>query len=192
MDRGKVRERGRKVLVENYIKVVEVVLDVPAQNGAMMENISRELVYRSDAAAALVHDIDRDVFIFAEQFRFPAYERGGGWLLELVAGHIDAGEAPDVCIIREIAEEVGYRAGAVEARGWFYSATAYSTEQIHLFYAPVHTTDFTNPGASGTDHGEDIRRVELTRAEFLVRLKAGDFQDPKILSLGAWALDKFG
>jgi ADP-ribose pyrophosphatase len=192
MDRNKVRERGRTVLATGYVKVTDVVLDVPAQDGSMMENVSREIVNRSDAAAALVHDVDRDIFIFAEQFRFPAYERGGGWLVELVAGHIDAGEAPDACIKREIAEEVGYRAGPLEARGWYYSATAYSTEQIHLFYAPVRSADFINPGASGTDHGEDIRRVELTRAEFLARLKANNFQDPKILSLGAWALDKFG
>jgi ADP-ribose pyrophosphatase len=192
MDRNKVRERGRKVLTDGYVTVVDLTLDVPAHDGTMMENVSREIAFRGDAAAALVHDIDRDVFVFAEQFRFPAYLRGGGWVLELVAGRIDDGEAPDVCIRREIAEEVGYRAGAVEARGWFYAATGYSTEQIHLFYAPVCSADFTNPDASGIDHGEDIRRVELTRGEFLARLKAGDFQDPKILSLGAWAVSKFG
>lgn len=192
MDRNKVRERGRKVLAENYIKVVEVVLDVPAQNGAMMENISREIVMRCDAAGALVHDIDRDIFIFAEQFRVPAYLRGGGWIMELVAGQIDGSEAPETCIRREIGEEVGYRAGAVEPLSTFYAATGYSLELMHLFYAPVRSADFTDPGARGVDHGEDIRRVELTRAEFLARLKASDFQDPKILALGAWAVTKFG
>jgi ADP-ribose pyrophosphatase len=192
MDRKDVREKSRKVLSDGKVKLIELTLDAPRQAGGMMENISREIVLRENAAAALVHDVDRDVFIMAEQFRFPVYERGGGWLLELVAGKIDGDETPEACVIREIEEEIGYRARSVEPITQFFVAPGYSTERMFLFYAPVKASDLVKAEAAGTDEGEDIRRFELPRAEFLDRLDKQDFLDSKVLAMSGWAIKKFG
>jgi ADP-ribose pyrophosphatase len=128
----------------------------------------------------------------AEQFRFPVYERGGGWLLELVAGKIDGDETPEACVIREIEEEIGYRVRSVEPITQFFVAPGYSTERMFLFYAPVKGHDLVKADASGTDEGEDIRRFELPRAEFLDRLDKQDFLDSKVLAMSGWAIKKFG
>lgn len=191
MNRNDVREKSRKVLADGKVKLVEVTLDAPRLAGGMMENISREIVLREDAAAALVHDVERDLFILAEQFRFAAYEMGEGWLVELVAGKIDGGETPEACIKREIEEEIGYRAGKVEPVTMYYTAPGYSTERMHLFYAPVKTADLVKADAHGVDEGEDIRRVELPRAEFLDRLDKRDFLDNKVLAMSGWAIKRF-
>jgi ADP-ribose pyrophosphatase len=192
MDRKDVREKSRRILSNGYMRVIDLVLDAPRFSGGMMENVSREIVLRADAAAALVHDVERDVFILAEQFRFPAYEAGEGWLVELVAGKVDGDEKPETCIIREIEEEIGYRAKKLESVATYFAAPAYSTERIHLFYAPVKSGDLVNADARGVDEGEDIRRVELPRAEFLDRLNQRDFLDNKLLAMSGWAIKRFG
>src|SRR5262245_7455201 len=145
MDRKDVREKNRRTLSDGKVKLIELTLDAPRLSGGMMENVSREIVLREDAAAALVHDTERDIFILAEQFRFPAYEKGEGWLVELVAGKIDGDETPEACIIREIEEEIGYRAHKVEPIATYYAAPGYSTERLHLFYAPVKPSDLVKP-----------------------------------------------
>ena len=71
MDRKDVKERSRTVLSNGYMKLIDLVFDAPRFSGGMMENVSREIVLRANAAAALVHDVDRDVFILAEQLRSP-------------------------------------------------------------------------------------------------------------------------
>ncbi len=191
MDRKDVREKSRKVLADGKLKLIELTLDVPRLAGGVMENVSREIVIRQDAAAALVHDVDRDIFILCEQFRFPAYESGEGWLVELVAGRMDEGEKPEACIIREIEEEIGYRARKVESVATYYAAPGYSTERLHLFYAAVKTGDLVKPDARGVDDGEDIRRVELPRAEFVDRINQRDFLDSKLLAMSGWVLRRF-
>jgi ADP-ribose pyrophosphatase len=182
---------SRRRLANGHLQVEELTLDAPRFSGGRIK-IDREIVLRQDAAAALVHDVERDIFVFAEQLRVPCYEAGTPWLLELVAGKIDPGETPEQCILREIGEEIGYRAGPLEPICLFFAAPGYSTERLHLYYAPVNTRDLIHPDAHGKDEGEDIRRVELPRAEFLDRLDKRDFLDVKTLALSGWAIKRFG
>ena len=191
MDRSDIKEKSRRMLHKGRLSVEEIVLTAPRFSGGTME-VSREIAMRSDAAAALVHDTERDVFILAEQLRIPAWLHGGAWTLELVAGKIDGDEAPDACIVREIDEEIGYRAGKVEPICAYLASPGYTAERMHLFYAPVTARDLIKADAHGVDEGEDIRRVELPRAEFLDRLDKRDFEDAKVLALSGWAIKRFG
>jgi len=60
----------------------------------------------------------------------------GEYLLELPAGKLDVpGEPPVECARRELAEEVGRSAGALEDLGGFYTAPAILEEYIHCFLA---------------------------------------------------------
>jgi nudix-type nucleoside diphosphatase (YffH/AdpP family) len=190
MDRSQIKEKSRTRVHGGRLPVDEIVLEVPRFSGGAME-VSREISMRPDAAAALVHDTDRDVFILCEQFRLPSYLAGGGWLLELPAGKVDEGETPEQCIRRELEEEVGYRAGKLEPITSYFPSPGYSAERLHLFYAPVTTKDLIAADAHGVDEGEDVQRFELPRAEFLDRLDKHDFEDGKVLALGAWAVRRF-
>ena len=178
----------KTMLHEGRLKLVDLKYDAPTFAGGVMEGVSREVVMREDCAAALVHDIERDVIILCEQFRAPAYLAGGVWLTELPAGKLDGDESPEQCMRRELEEEIGYRARSLDPIGVYFASAGYSTERVHLFYVAVTAEDLVDVDAGGVDAGENIRRVEQPLKTFLDRLKRGKFEDGKILAAGAWAV----
>ncbi|MBI1360599.1 MAG: NUDIX domain-containing protein [Alphaproteobacteria bacterium] len=152
-----------------------------------IEHARREIFQRGDSAAALLHDVERDVVIVTEQFRLPTYAHGPGYLLEAAAGSIDEGEDPADCVRRELLEETGYKAGKLTRICAYYSSPGASSEKVFLYYAPVRPADLVDPAASGVEaDNEDIRRVEFPREEFLDKLSYGDFEDGKIIVAGLW------
>jgi ADP-ribose pyrophosphatase len=187
---GDVLVERQTVLHDGKLKLIELEYRVRGFNGREVDS-AREIVARQDAAAALVHDLERDVIVLCEQFRPAAYMAGDGWLLELPAGKVDDGETPQACIARELEEEIGYRVRDLQPIGAYFSTPGYSTERVHLFYAPVVGADLIRPEAHGVDQGEDIRRVELSLQSFLEQLRGGAFADGKIVSTGAWALSRW-
>ena len=70
---------------------------------------SREVV-EHPGAVAIVPVLPDGRILLVRQFRHPV----GQILLEIPAGKLDAGEDPDVCAVRELEEETGYRAGKIE------------------------------------------------------------------------------
>jgi len=59
----------------------------------------------------------------------------GGTLLEIPAGTLEAGEAPELAAVRELAEETGYRAGKWRKLCEFYPSPGVLSERTHLFVA---------------------------------------------------------
>ena len=68
---------------------------------------------------------------FVRQYRHPAEQE----LLELPAGTLEPGEAPEICAAREVREETGMEAANIKEIGSFYLAPGYSTEFMHVFLA---------------------------------------------------------
>lgn len=180
--------RSRRTAYKGRYRIEEVVFDFDRATGkGRIADAKREIFDRGDSAAALIHDIERDVIVLTEQFRIATHEKGPGYLIEAMAGSVDAGETPEACIRREMMEEVGYRAGALAPVSTAYPSPGASSERIFLYYAPVKTADLVDPDASGlAAEKEDVRRVEFTREDFLRRLEKGKFDDGKIVTLGYW------
>jgi ADP-ribose pyrophosphatase len=184
----KVDITSRREAFRGRYRIEEVVFDFDRAAGkGRIAGARREIFERGDSAAALIHDVERDVIVLTEQFRVATYEKGPGYLIEAMAGSVDQGETPEACIRREMMEEVGYEAGKLTLIARAYPSPGASSERIFLYYAPVKTADLVDPDASGVAaEKEDIRRVELSREDFLKRLDAGKFDDGKIVALGFW------
>lgn len=58
-----------------------------------------------------------------------------GWELELPAGHIEDGEAPEACARRELEEETGYSANSWKKLGWFYPSPGNSSQKAYAYLA---------------------------------------------------------
>jgi nudix-type nucleoside diphosphatase (YffH/AdpP family) len=184
----KVDIRSRRTVYKGRYKVEEVVFDFDrAAARGRLTDVKREVFERGDSAAALIHDIERDVIVLAEQFRIATHTKGPGYLVEAMAGSVEEGEAPEACIRREMMEEVGYRAGDLTLIANGYVSPGSSSERIFLYYAPVKTADLVDPKASGlAAEKEDVKRVEFTREDFLARVDKAAFHDAKVMALGFW------
>ena len=187
-EKRKVDIKSRRQAYRGRYGIEEVVFDFDRAAGkGRITDAKREIFERGDSAAALIHDIERDVIVLTEQFRIATYAKGPGYILEAMAGSVEEGENPEDCIRREMMEEVGYRAGKLTLVAKVYASPGASSERIFLYYAPVKMVDLVDPKASGlAAEKEDVRRVEFTRDDFFKRLDAAKFDDGKIVSLGFW------
>ncbi len=88
-------------------------------------------VVRHPGAAAVVPFLSDDEVLLIRQYRHAA----GGPILEVPAGKLDDGEAPEACAARELEEEAGRRAGRLTRLGWIWTTPGFCDEKIHLFAA---------------------------------------------------------
>jgi ADP-ribose pyrophosphatase len=123
-------------------------------------------------------DADGNI-LFVRQYRHAA----GLDLLELPAGTLDDGEAPEACAHREIREETGMAAGKLEYLGGFYLAPGYSTEFMHVYLA---TDLHSDPLEADADEFLSVEHIPL--AEALELAENGGIPDAK--SLAAFFLGK--
>lgn len=180
--------KSKKTVFKGRYKIDEYVFGYDRVAGkGRLEDVQRLVFERGDSAAALIHDVERDVIVLAEQFRIATHDKGPGYIVEAMAGSVEEDEDPEDCIRREMMEEVGYQANKLTLVSNGYVSPGSSSERIFLYYAPVITSDLINPKASGlAAEKEDIKRVEFTRQDFLDRVDAAFFDDAKVMALGFW------
>jgi ADP-ribose pyrophosphatase len=101
---------------------------VEGPDGSVFE---REIV-RHPGAVAVVPVTSSGSVLLVRQFRTPV----GGALLEIPAGTRDVeGEPPEQTALRELAEEVGVRAGRLEELGRFWNSPGFCDEETILYLA---------------------------------------------------------
>ena len=110
--------------------------------------------------------------LLVKQFRYPIQE----YLLELPAGKIDAGEAPEVTAARELAEEVGQRAGRLTKIAECYSTPGFCDEKIHIYLAEDLMPVPTDP-----EEDEDLEIVRLSSGQLRDLIDQGKIRDAKTL-----------
>jgi len=89
-----------------------------------------EMIRHPGAAAAVPLDGEGRVLLI-RQYRYAS----GGWLLEVPAGKLDGGEAPETCAAREVEEETGFRPARLVPMGWIWTTPGFTNERIWLFLA---------------------------------------------------------
>jgi 8-oxo-dGTP pyrophosphatase MutT (NUDIX family) len=94
----------------------------------------------------------------------------------LPAGKLEPGEAPEVTIRRELAEEAATSAGRWESLGTFFSSPGVFTEVIHLYLA----TDLAP--AEGTPESDEVFEVEWWPLDQAVaKACSGELTDAKTI-----------
>src|SRR5512134_1085947 len=129
-------------------------------------------VVRHPGAAAVVPLKDDGTVILIRQFRHAA----GGFIYEIPAGKLHPGEDPRLCAARELEEEIGYRAGAIERLETFFTAPGFTDEVMHLFLA----TGLTKT-AQKLDHDEVLEVVEMPLEKAIAHIRDGTIRDAKTI-----------
>jgi ADP-ribose pyrophosphatase len=128
-----------------------------------------EMVHHPGAAAIVPVLPDRNVLMI-RQYRYAT----GGWLLEVPAGKLDPGEAPEHCASRETEEEVGYRPGRLISLGWIWSTPGFLDEKIWLYLA----TDLQET-KQAMDHDEVLEIERMPLQEAVDKAVRGEIHDGK-------------
>jgi nudix-type nucleoside diphosphatase (YffH/AdpP family) len=172
---------------DGFLKLDEVLLSHPRYDGGR-QTIKRLSVERGDSVAVLLVNPELRIVWLVEQFRYSTLRQGPGWLVEVVAGTIGKGEAPEDAARREVLEETGIEGfGAFERIGTFYVSPGMTSERIHLFYAAVDTRNANwNTATQLRDYEEDIKIFEFSLDDFMAQARLCRLDDAKTLIAGLW------
>lgn len=111
--------------------------------------------------------------LLIRQFRHAA----DGFIWEVPAGRLDAGEAPETCARRELEEETGMRAGTLERLTTIYTTPGFTDERIHLFLAHGLVA-----GQHRREADEFMEVHPLPWSAVLALVRAGEIADAKTLT----------
>jgi ADP-ribose pyrophosphatase len=131
--------------------------------------VTIEIVHHNGGAGALPFFEDGRVAL-VKQWRYAL----GRYSLEIAAGRIEPGHTPDQTAMRELEEELGYRAGRLEKLGEFNVAPGYCEERIHLYLATGLEKSEQN-----LDEDEEIEVILLPFDEALEQVRRGGIDDAK-------------
>lgn len=111
--------------------------------------------------------------LFVRQFRYPY----GEVVLELPAGKLEPGEAPEQAGIRELEEEAGAVAGKMVPLGKLYPSPGYCGEIIYMYLAPV-----TSIGEQHPDADEFLEKTEIPLEQAVEMVMDGTIKDAKTIA----------
>ncbi len=127
----------------------------------------REIVHHP-GAVAVVPLLDDGRVIMIRQYR----QAAGKALWELPAGVLEAGEEPEACARRELAEEIGQEPGELVHLLSTYTSPGFSTELIHIFLArELHEVD------ASAESDENIRVLPMALSEAVAMVRRGEVQN---------------
>ncbi|MHB1686943.1 MAG: NUDIX hydrolase [Ignavibacteriaceae bacterium] len=123
--------------------------------------------------AVVVPVTDEGKIIFVKQFRYPLQKT----LFELPAGKLEKNEDPQVCAVRELEEETGYKTKNIIKLGAICTTPGFCTEILHIFLAKDLTL-----GNHNREEGElGMEIFEFTLAEIESKINAGEIYDAKTI-----------
>lgn len=130
---------------------------------------TREFI-KHPGAVAVVPITDDGKIVLVRQFRYPI----GKSMLEVPAGKLDHGEAPDECVLRELEEETGYIAKRIRKLSSMYTTPGFTDEVIHLYVADELTLAKQRP-----DEDEFLDVEVYTKEEIKSMIADGTINDGK-------------
>jgi ADP-ribose diphosphatase len=133
-------------------------------------------IIRHSGASAIVPILEtpgqENQVLLIRQYRYAA----GGFLYEVPAGRLDAGEAPEACARRELKEETGYSAASLTRLTTIFTTPGFTDERIHLFVARGLT-----PGESALESDEILAVHPTTFSRAMEMIDEGTITDGKTI-----------
>ncbi|MEM7491638.1 MAG: NUDIX domain-containing protein [Pseudomonadota bacterium] len=175
---------------EGFHRVEEWRFDHPRFDGTRTEKVARAISHVTDAATILPYDPVRDRALVVEQVRAGALAKGDPlpWLLEPVAGLIDAGEDVETAALRELREEAGLSVApdALRFVARYYPSPGGLAQVLHSYVALCDLPDDA-AGLGGLDEeGEDIRAHLVDLPDLIAMVASGEAANAPLIVSAQW------
>lgn len=129
-----------EVVYQGHFQLKKVFFRHKLFSGEMSGEVVRELLMKGAAAAVIAYDPKNDSVVLVEQVRIGAYQPNSPrspWLVELIAGMVEAGENPEEVARRESMEEAGLALEHLEHALSIWDSPGGTVERLHLFLGLV-------------------------------------------------------
>lgn len=149
---------GSRHVHDGFFNTEEMRASHTRFDGTSSGPLTRSVFRVADAVTVLPYDPVRDRILLIEQFRFGPYAHGDAnpWLLEPIAGLLDAGETAEVTARREAREEANLTLGTLHFIGRYYP-TPGGVGQVLFSYLGIADLPDSAAGLGGhAGEGEDI------------------------------------
>lgn len=162
---------------DRFFRVSTVRLRHQRFDGDWTGPLDREVFERPEAVALLAYDPDADMVVLVEQFRIgPMFAGHRPWILELVAGMAEPGEAPETVAVRECREETGLEVDQLTRIGGAFPSPGGSSEFVHLYAGRVDSRQAGGLHGCASEN-EDIKVHVLSADAALAAMVDGRIQD---------------
>lgn len=171
-----------------YFALRRPVLRHSRHDGGRSPWLSREVFLMGDAVVVLPWDPRRDRVLLIEQFRAAPLLRADPqpWMLEAVAGRVDAGESPEDAAHREAREEADLTLSRlIPVLGTYPSPGAVG--EFHHHYLGIADLPDGTGGIHGlAEEAEDIRGHLLPRRRLEEMVLAGQIPNGPLAMIVLW------
>ncbi|WP_419571075.1 ADP-ribose diphosphatase [Rheinheimera sp.] len=184
--RADVEVVDRQTVFQGFFRIDQYKIRHALFNGGHSGVFQRELFERGHAVVVLPYNPQTDELVLIEQFRVGALNNPNGpWLLEAIAGMIEAGESTEQVAQREAEEEAGLVLEQFLPMLSYQSSPGGSTERIHLLLARLAQREVA--GVYGlAEENEDIEVHLLQRSDAMLLLKAGKIDNAATVIALQW------
>ena len=170
-------------LSDHWYKLDKVVFEYQTVEGKWQQQY-RECYNRGNGACILLYNKQKRTVVLTRQFRMPSYLNGNddGMMIEVCAGLLDDND-PEICVVKEVEEETGYKISNPEKVFELYSTPGAVTEKIHYFIAEYDDSMKVSDGGGLEDEAEEIEVLEISFINALQMVESGKINDAKTVIL---------
>lgn len=154
-----------QILESALFKVSRVTI---SENNA---EYKRDIISHNGSAVIVPVFADKTVAL-VRQYRHAAQKN----LLELPAGSLEIGETPQEGALREVEEEIGFKANKIELLTEFFVSPGFLSEKMYVFLA----TDFVEVGQN-LDEDEFLSVERYSFPQIYQMIAKGEFEDAKTM-----------
>lgn len=173
---------------DGFFRLRRFTLSHPTFSGGHSERVTREGFAAFDAALVLPYDPETDRVLMIEQLRYGPILRGDPtpWVLEPVAGLVDAGEDPAETARRETVEEARLELRAIEPMVKVYASPGYSSEYFHCFLGLADLSEHHGTLGGADDEHEDIRSHVMSFDRAMELVGSGEVNAGPLVMMLLW------